>query len=41
MYRPVADAAHRFADAAAERGVAVRILEPGETIDVTAVGAPV
>jgi len=41
VYRPVADAAHRFADAAAERGVAVRILEPGETIDVAAVGAPV
>lgn len=36
VYGPVPDAAERFAAAAAERGVPVRILEPGETIEVPA-----
>jgi len=34
IYRPVPDAAERFAAAAAERGVPVRILDLGETIEV-------
>jgi len=34
VYRPVPDAAERFAAAAAERGVPVRILGAGETIEV-------
>jgi L-ascorbate metabolism protein UlaG (beta-lactamase superfamily) len=33
VYGPVPDAAERFAAAAAERGVPVRILEPGEAIE--------
>jgi L-ascorbate metabolism protein UlaG (beta-lactamase superfamily) len=37
-YEPVADAAERFAAAAAERGVPVRILHAGETIEVPAAG---
>lgn len=36
VYRPVADAAQRFAAAAAARGVPVRLMEPGETIPVGA-----
>ena len=36
IYQPVADAAKRFAAAAAERDVPVRILDPGETIEVIA-----
>ena len=36
-YEPVPGAAHRFADAAAARGVPVRILEPGESIEIAAV----
>jgi L-ascorbate metabolism protein UlaG (beta-lactamase superfamily) len=40
VYRPVPDAAQRFAGAAAARGVSVRILEAGETIAVSAVAAP-
>src|SRR3954447_7841490 len=36
IYEPVPDAAERFAPAAAERGVPVRILEPGETLEVAA-----
>jgi L-ascorbate metabolism protein UlaG (beta-lactamase superfamily) len=36
VYRPVADAAARFRDAADARGVPVRILEPGQTIDIAA-----
>src|SRR3954447_9518673 len=36
IYEPVPDAAERFATAAAERGVPVRILEPGETLEVAA-----
>jgi L-ascorbate metabolism protein UlaG (beta-lactamase superfamily) len=36
IYRPVPDAAKRFAAAAAERDVPVRILDPGESIDITA-----
>jgi L-ascorbate metabolism protein UlaG (beta-lactamase superfamily) len=36
IYEPVADAAERFAVAGAERGVPVRILEPGETIELGA-----
>jgi L-ascorbate metabolism protein UlaG (beta-lactamase superfamily) len=39
IYQPVADAAPRFAAAAAERGVPARILEPGETIEIS-VGTP-
>jgi L-ascorbate metabolism protein UlaG (beta-lactamase superfamily) len=35
MYRPVAGAAERFAGAAAERGVPVRLLGLGETIEVS------
>jgi L-ascorbate metabolism protein UlaG (beta-lactamase superfamily) len=35
VYRPVPDAAERFAAAAAEHDVPVRILEPGETIDLS------
>ncbi len=38
-YEPVPEAAARFAEAAAARGVPVRILEPGETIAITAPGA--
>jgi L-ascorbate metabolism protein UlaG (beta-lactamase superfamily) len=34
VYRPVPDAAERFAAAAAERDVPVRILDPGETIEL-------
>jgi L-ascorbate metabolism protein UlaG (beta-lactamase superfamily) len=37
VYEPVADAAERFAEEAAERGVPVRILEVGETIDISAI----
>jgi hypothetical protein len=36
IYEPVPDAAPRFVAAAAERGVAVRLLQPGETIEVAA-----
>ncbi|MDX6669620.1 MAG: hypothetical protein QOK04_3000 [Solirubrobacteraceae bacterium] len=36
IYEPVADAAERFAAAAAARGVPVRILETGETIEISA-----
>ncbi|HEY5144454.1 MAG TPA: MBL fold metallo-hydrolase [Solirubrobacteraceae bacterium] len=36
VYRPVPDAAERFAAAAAERGVPVRVLCAGETIEVAA-----
>ncbi len=36
VYEPAADAAQRFAAAASERSVPVRILEVGETIDVVA-----
>jgi L-ascorbate metabolism protein UlaG (beta-lactamase superfamily) len=36
VYEPVAGAAQRFAAAAAERGVPVRILDPGETIELAA-----
>jgi L-ascorbate metabolism protein UlaG (beta-lactamase superfamily) len=36
IYQPVPDAAERFAAAAAERNVPVRILDPGETIQITA-----
>lgn len=36
IYRPVANALERFAGAAGERDVPVRILEPGETIDISA-----
>jgi L-ascorbate metabolism protein UlaG (beta-lactamase superfamily) len=36
IYQPVPDAAKRFAAAAAERDVPVRILDPGESIDITA-----
>lgn len=39
VYEPVADAAGRFAAAAAERGVPVRILDTGETIEVSANGS--
>jgi L-ascorbate metabolism protein UlaG (beta-lactamase superfamily) len=35
IYQPVRDAAKRFAAAAADRGVPVRILAPGETIEIT------
>jgi L-ascorbate metabolism protein UlaG (beta-lactamase superfamily) len=38
IYQPVPDAAGRFAAAAAGRGVPVRILEPGETIDIPPAG---
>jgi L-ascorbate metabolism protein UlaG (beta-lactamase superfamily) len=34
VYKPVADAAERFAASAAERGVPARVLEAGETIEV-------
>jgi L-ascorbate metabolism protein UlaG (beta-lactamase superfamily) len=34
VYRPVPDAVERFAAAAAARGVPVRTLEPGETIEI-------
>jgi L-ascorbate metabolism protein UlaG (beta-lactamase superfamily) len=34
VYEPVPDAAEGFAAAASERGVPVRLLEPGETIEV-------
>ena len=40
IYQPVPDAAERFAAAAAERGVPVRILDAAEAIEVDA-GAPV
>ena len=36
IYQPVPDAAERFAAAAAKRDVPVRILDPGETIQITA-----
>jgi L-ascorbate metabolism protein UlaG (beta-lactamase superfamily) len=36
IYQPVPDAAERFAAAAAERGVPVRILGAGETIEIAA-----
>jgi L-ascorbate metabolism protein UlaG (beta-lactamase superfamily) len=36
VYQPVPDAAQRFADAAEQRGVPVRLLAPGEAIDVPA-----
>lgn len=36
VYQPVADASERFAAAAAERDLPVQILEPGETIEVSA-----
>jgi L-ascorbate metabolism protein UlaG (beta-lactamase superfamily) len=36
IYQPVADATQRFAAAAAERGVPVRILDAGETIEILA-----
>src|SRR5436305_1002688 len=36
VYEPVADAAARFAASAAESGVAARVLEPGETIEIAA-----
>jgi L-ascorbate metabolism protein UlaG (beta-lactamase superfamily) len=36
VYQPVADAAQRFAAAAGERGVPVRLLDAGETIEVAA-----
>lgn len=39
IYQPVPDAAKRFAAAAAERGVPVRILEAGETIEIFAAEA--
>jgi L-ascorbate metabolism protein UlaG (beta-lactamase superfamily) len=39
IYQPVPDAAERFAAAAAARGVPVRILDPGETIEISAAGA--
>jgi L-ascorbate metabolism protein UlaG (beta-lactamase superfamily) len=39
VYEPVADAAERFAAAAAQRDVPARILEPGETIELAAVVA--
>ena len=38
IYEPVEDAAERFADAAAERDVPVKILEVGEWIDVVPAG---
>jgi L-ascorbate metabolism protein UlaG (beta-lactamase superfamily) len=34
IYQPIPDAAERFAAAAAERGVPVRILDLGETIEI-------
>ena len=36
VYGPVPGAGERFADAAAERGVPVRVLEPGETMELKA-----
>lgn len=36
VYRPVTDASERFAAAAAERNLPVRILEPGEAVEITA-----
>jgi L-ascorbate metabolism protein UlaG (beta-lactamase superfamily) len=39
IYEPAPEAAERFADAAAERDVPVRILEAGETIEIVAAGA--
>jgi L-ascorbate metabolism protein UlaG (beta-lactamase superfamily) len=36
IYGPVRGAAERFAAAAAERGVPVRVLDPGETTEVSA-----
>jgi L-ascorbate metabolism protein UlaG (beta-lactamase superfamily) len=38
IYEPVADAAERFAAAAAERDVPARILQTGETIELAAAG---
>ncbi len=38
VYQPVPDAARRFAAAAAERDVPVRILAAGESIEVSAAG---
>ena len=37
-YRPVADEAARFRAAATDRSYEVRVLEPGESLDVTTVG---
>ena len=39
IYEPLSGAAERFAAAAADRGVPVQILEPGETIEVVAAAA--
>ena len=39
LYQPVADAAARFASAAAERNVPVRVLEVGEKIEIATVAA--
>ena len=36
VYQPVPDAAKRFATAAAQRDVPVKILDPGETIEISA-----
>jgi len=38
-YEPVAEAAERFADAAAARAVPVSVLEPGDTIELAAVAS--
>jgi L-ascorbate metabolism protein UlaG (beta-lactamase superfamily) len=35
VYEPVADASERFAAAATDRGLSVRILEPGETLAIS------
>jgi len=40
FYRPVADAAARFRAAAADRPYEVRVLEPGEGLELDAVAAP-
>ena len=39
LYEPVPDAAGRFAAAAAERGVPVSVLRPGEAIEIVAAGS--
>jgi L-ascorbate metabolism protein UlaG (beta-lactamase superfamily) len=36
VYEPVPDASERFASAAAGRGLAVRTMEPGETLEISA-----
>ncbi|MDQ6605495.1 MAG: MBL fold metallo-hydrolase [Actinomycetota bacterium] len=41
IYQPVPDAAQRFAAAAAERGVPVKILDLGQTIEVSVAGGRV